>query len=140
MKTRPIILIEDDIDDKDILNEALTELNFTHEVKWFRNCRLAWEYLITTTDQPFIILCDINLPLQNGIEFKREIDGNPYLRRKSIPFVFYSTSANQEYVNEAFTQLTVQGFFVKEDDFEQIKNQMKIIMAYWAVCKHPNAM
>lgn len=140
MKQRPIVLIEDDADDKDILQEVLSELNLPYAIVWFKNCLDAWKYLLSSPDQPFIILCDINLPLQNGIEFKRQIDGNPELRKKSIPFVFYSTSASQKLVNEAYTQLTVQGFFKKEYDFEAIKNQMKIIMAYWAICKHPNAL
>ncbi len=140
MKSHPIILVEDDADDIAILKEVLAELHLPYEIIWFKNCIEAWQYLATTSDSPFVILCDINLPLQNGIEFKRQIDENPVLRRKSIPFIFYSTSASQKLVTEAYTQLTVQGFFKKEYDFEAIKNQMRIIMAYWAICKHPNTV
>jgi CheY-like chemotaxis protein len=138
MKARPIILIEDDVDDRDILQEVLAELKLPNGIIWFKNCIDAWNYLTTTRDQPFIILCDINLPLQNGMEFKRQIDCNPEMRRKSIPFVFYSTSASQKLINEAYMQFTVQGFFKKEYNFEDIKNHMRIIMSYWAICKHPN--
>ncbi|GAB3517947.1 response regulator [Emticicia fontis] len=139
MKTRPVLLIEDDADDKDILHEVLVELKLPYEVLWFKNGPSAWQYLTTTTEQPFVILCDINLPFQNGIEFKRQIDENPELRKKSIPFLFYSTSDSQKLVNEAYTQLTVQGFFKKQYDFEEIKNHIKIILDYWAICRHPNA-
>ena len=138
MKARPIILIEDDADDKDILQEVISELNLPHAVIWFKNCIDAWQYLTTTTDQPHIIICDINLPLQNGMEFKRQIDTNPDMRRRSIPFVFYSTSDSQKLVNEAYIQFTVQGFFKKEYDFEEIKNNMRVILTYWAICRHPN--
>jgi CheY-like chemotaxis protein len=140
MKSRPIILIEDDDDDMEILKEVLTELNLSNKIIWFKNCIEAWQYLTTTADQPFIIICDINLPLQSGIEFKRQIDLNPVMRRKSIPFVFYSTSAGQKIVNEAYTQYTVQGFFKKPYNFDEIKNHMRIIMEYWAICKHPNTV
>ena len=138
MRSRPIILVEDDDDEKEILSEVLSELNLSNKIIWFKNCPEAWQYLITTSDAPFIIICDINLPLQSGIEFKRQIDLSPEMRRKSIPFVFYSTSASQKLVNEAYTQYTVQGFFKKEQDFEEIKNHMRLIMGYWAICKHPN--
>ncbi|MBA4849172.1 response regulator [Emticicia sp. BO119] len=138
MKARPIILIEDDADDKDILEEVITELKLPNSVIWFKNCIDAMQYLQTTEDQPFIIVCDINLPLQNGMEFKRQIDGNLEMRRRSIPFVFYSTSDSQKLVNEAYMQFTVQGFFKKEYDFEKIKSHMRIMMEYWAVCRHPN--
>ena len=140
MRSRPIILIEDDDDDKDILQEVLAELNLSNKIIWFKNCIEAWQYLATTTDSPFIIICDINLPLQTGIDFKKQIDLNPAMRKKSIPFVFYSTSASQKLVNEAYTQYTVQGFFKKEYDFEEVKNHMRIIMEYWAICKHPNTV
>jgi len=139
MRARPIILIEDDIDDKDILEEVLTELNLPNKVIWFKNCIDAWQYLYTTTDSPFIIICDINLPLQSGMDFKRQIDTNLEMRRKSIPFIFYSTSASQKLVNEAYMQFTVQGYFKKEYDFEEIKNNMRVILTYWSICKHPNA-
>lgn len=139
MKSRPVILIEDDIDDRDILYEVFAELQLPHEILWFKDSQLAWDYLTTTTAQPFIILCDINLPIQNGIDFKKQIDENPQLRRKSIPFVFYSTYASQAIVNDAFTHFTVQGFFLKETGFEAIKNQISVLMSYWSYCKHPNA-
>lgn len=139
MKSRPIILIEDDVDDRDILKEVIAELKLPHEIVWFKDCRLAGQYLASTTGQPFLILCDINLPFQNGIDFKRQIDENPHLRRKSIPFVFYSTYASQAIIDEAYTQFTVQGFFLKETGFEAIKKQISAIIAYWTYCKHPNA-
>jgi len=138
MKSGPIIIIEDDVDDKDVLEEIIKEFNLNNKLVWFENCKDAWEYLITTHEQPFIIFCDINLPGQNGIEFKRQIDENKAMRKKSIPFIFYSTTANQKFVNEAYTEMTVQGFFQKSDSFEGMKKDIKIILDYWKACIHPN--
>jgi len=138
MKSGPIILIEDDIDDQKIMEEALGEMNVDNRLIWFPNCKAAMHYLQTTEDQPFIIFCDVNLPVQTGIEFKKEIDEDPVLRRKSIPFVFYSTSVDQWVINEAYTNLTIQGFFKKHHNFEEIKNIIRLILDYWKACKHPN--
>src|ERR1700712_2213666 len=101
MKSGPIIIIEDDADDKNILEEILKELNVHNQLIWFNNCKDAHHYLKTTSQQPFIIFSDVNLPGQKGIDFKKQIDADPDLRKRSIPFVFYSTSVDRLTVNEA---------------------------------------
>jgi response regulator RpfG family c-di-GMP phosphodiesterase len=138
MKSGPIIFVEDDIDDKEIMEEVLKELNIPNKLIWFKNADDAWHYLKTTPDQPFIIFSDVNLPKLNGIDFKRRIDYDMELRRKSIPFIFYSTAVTQQIVNEAYTQMTVQGFFQKSNGFEEMKENIKLILDYWMACKHPN--
>jgi response regulator RpfG family c-di-GMP phosphodiesterase len=140
MKSGPIIVIEDDTDDKEILESVLSELEIDNKLLWFNNCLDAFDYLLTTPDHPFIIFCDVNLPKQNGVEFKKQIDDNPYLRKKSIPFVFYSTTADQPTVTKAYTEMTVQGFFQKSYNYDEIKKNIKLIIEYWKTCKHPNAV
>ena len=138
MKSGPIIVLEDDVDDKEILEDILRQIEVPNKLIWFNNSDDAWHYLKTTADQPFIIFSDVNLPGQNGIEFKRRIDSDKELRRKSIPFVFYSTAADQQSVNEAYTKMTVQGFFKKATSHEEIKRDIKLILDYWKICQHPN--
>lgn len=132
-------MIEDDEDDKDILLDVMKELNVTNPLIWFKNSFDAMNYLQSMTEQPFFILCDINLPKQNGIEFKKTIDQDKQLRKKSIPFIFYSTAANQKLIEEAYTEMAVQGFFQKSTSFEEIKRTVRLIMDYWSACKHPNS-
>ena len=139
MVSGPIIIIEDDQDDREIIEEVLKELNIPNETIWFTRCENAFDYLTTHTNQPFLIFCDINLPGQSGIEFKRQIDANKELRKKSIPFVFLSTSADKKYVNEAYTEMTVQGYFQKANSYLETKNNLRAILEYWKICKHPNA-
>jgi CheY-like chemotaxis protein len=139
-KTGPIILIEDDPDDKAIFEDAIHELGVSNALRAFDSPIECFKYLKTTHEQPFLIFCDVNLPRQNGLDFKASIDGDPQLRRKSIPFIFYSTSVNQETVNRAYLQLTVQGFFKKANYYEEIKSMLKLIMDYWIICKHPNSV
>lgn len=140
MKDGPIILIEDDVDDQEIFRDIVAELKVANELIIFDNCPDGFKYLKATPEQPFVIFCDVNLPVQNGMEFKKQIDADPELRKKSIPFIFYSTTVTQEAVNEAYTKLTVQGFFKKKENFQDIKSNIKLIMDYWKECKHPNTM
>lgn len=138
MKSGSIILIEDDIDDRDIFSDVLNDLKVKNALKWFDNCSDAFTYLKSMNEQPFIIFSDVNLPGLNGIEFKRKIDEDPELRKRSIPFIFYSTSVAQHIVNIAYTEMTVQGFFQKQSSYDDIKSSIKLILDYWQACRHPN--
>jgi response regulator RpfG family c-di-GMP phosphodiesterase len=139
MKNGPVILVEDDEDDKAVFVQVLKEIGLPNEIIWFKTCVEAFTYLKTTTKQPFIIFSDVNLPVQSGIEFKKQIDADKELRRKSIPFIFYSTAVDQHFVNKAYTEMTIQGFFQKESRYELIKKNLKAITDYWLECRHPNA-
>ena len=139
MKTGPIILIDDDGDDKDVFQDILKDLKVSNPLIWFKNCDDAFSYLKTTSEQPFIIFCDLNLPGLPGIECKRQIDDDKELRKKSIPFVFCSTTADQKTVNEAYTKMTVQGFFQKKNTYSELRETIKVIVDYWEECKHPNS-
>lgn len=138
-KNGPIILVEDDLDDQELTNEVIASIGRTNEVITFNSCDDAFEYLMGNLDvQPFIILSDINLPHTSGIEFKQRIDNTPVLRQKSIPFVFYSTSAEKVSVDKAY-QYSVQGFFVKGNSMKEMAAMLKLILDYWTYCKHPNS-
>jgi len=140
MKSGPVILIDDDADDKDVFNDILKDLSIINPVLWFQNCEDAFSYLKKTSDQPFIIFCDLNLPGLSGIDYKRKIDDDKELRKKSIPFVFLSTTVDQKTVNDAYTQMTVQGFFQKKNTYNELKDTVRLIFAYWDECKHPNSI
>jgi CheY-like chemotaxis protein len=134
----PIIIIEDDLDDQEILTEAFQDIGMENRLVFFDNTAEAFDFLKATTEQPFLILSDVNMPGDNGIEFKRRIDSDAHLRRKSIPFVFFSTAVNKEEVDLAYRELTVQGFFKKSTEYSNLKHVLSVIMAYWKICKHPN--
>lgn len=91
-----------------------------------------------TPENPFLILCDINLPAINGCEFKEQIDQDEQLKRKSIPFVFFSTASDKETINKAYSKLTVQGYFEKQHSYAETKNILSCVISYWALCKHPD--
>lgn len=135
----PIVIVEDDIDDQEIIEEVLKELKVDNKRIFFGLCEQALNYLKTTSDSPFIILCDINLPQLNGLDFKRMTDADPYLRQKSTPFIFFSTAATEPTVTEAFTKMAVQGFFQKKGSVEEIKKALTIIIEYWKLSKQPNS-
>lgn len=134
----PIIVIDDDHDDQEIMQEAIRDLDIPNKLIFFDRPGEAFLYLKTTRDKPLIIFSDINLPEQNGVELKRRIDHDHQLRQKSIPFVFYSTYVDRKVVDTAYNELNIQGFFLKNGNYEEVKNTLKLIIDYWKICKHPN--
>jgi response regulator RpfG family c-di-GMP phosphodiesterase len=137
-RSGPIIMIEDDIDDKEMLESVLQEIGVTNRVIHFIEPEDAFEYLVGTQDKPLLIICDINLPKKTGLELKRKIDDDIHLRKKSIPFIFYTTSINQNEIDNAYITMTVQGYFKKPNSVDEIKNTFKLIIDYWTLSKHPN--
>jgi CheY-like chemotaxis protein len=137
-QTGPIIIIDDDQDDRELIKEMLEDIGVKNKMAQFGGCMEALEYLLGDVSDPFLILCDMNLPLMDGIEFKKKIDKNKMLRNKSIPFIFYSTAANQKVVNMAYRELNIQGYFLKENTYTEIRRRIKIIVDYWADAEHPD--
>jgi CheY-like chemotaxis protein len=136
-KSGPIIIIEDDIDDQDILGEIFKELNYKNELIFFADSIKALAYLTETDIEPFLVLSDINMPKLNGLELREKIHNNEDLRLKSIPYLFFSTSAEQRHVIDAYSR-SIQGFFVKPNSYEKLKTIIVKIVEYWQECESPN--
>jgi CheY-like chemotaxis protein len=137
MDQQPIVIIEDDQDDQEVLREVLTELQVSNPLHFFDDCEKAFQFLLTSIKNPFLILCDINLPRMDGIQFKRKIDSTESLRKKAIPFVFLTTSEAQLTVNQAYTITNLQGYFQKSATMADIKQKVKLILDYWSTALHP---
>lgn len=133
----PILIIEDDKDDQFIFQEVFNGLDYTNEIIFFDDGYLALDYLTETSVKPFIIFSDLNMPKLNGIELRAKVHQNEDLRLKSIPFLFFSTSAEQRHVVDAYSK-SVQGFFIKPSGMTELKNMITIIMEYWLHCVSPN--
>jgi CheY-like chemotaxis protein len=133
----PILIVEDDEDDQHALTQVFQDLEVANELKFFHTCPDAYHYLETTEDKPFLIFCDINLPGMTGADLKRKINANTYLRRKSIPFVFLTTTAANSAILDAYESLA-QGFFTKPNTMEPLKRMIELILSYWKISKHPD--
>lgn len=135
---RPIIILEDDMDDQEIMKEVLEDLQVPYRIDFYVHAKDLLDYLYTTKESPFLILSDVNLPSMNGLELRKIINDDDYLRMKSVPFVFFSTSSDEYAVKQAY-DLTVQGYFVKQYSIPDIKSTLKLIISYWEQCEHINS-
>lgn len=133
----PIIIIEDDFDDQQMLREIFAELNVSNELVLLENGRAALKYLEDPNVRPFVIISDINIPIMSGLEVRAAIDKHEEDRIRCVPYVFLSTNASHRTICEAY-ELSVQGFFMKPDTFKELKETIRCILFYWQRGKTPN--
>lgn len=136
-KSGPIIIIEDDVDDQDVLTEIFKKLNYPNKILFFFDGQEALDFVNNSNDSPFLILSDINMPKLNGFALREKLKTDAKLNIKCIPYLFFSTALNQKSVIEAYS-LSVQGFFVKQNSMVELEKTIFAIVEYWRRCAAPN--
>ena len=134
--TGKIILVDDEKYEKKFLEAALSSNDWDIKVEYFNNVESALKHLEENRDEIFLIISDMDMPRINGIEFKKIIDRDEYLRQKSIPFIFASNAVDRKMVIEAY-RYHVQGFFRKPMEPEEQAVMLEKIIQYWVDCIHP---
>jgi CheY-like chemotaxis protein len=136
-KYGPVIIIEDDTDDQDILKEVFKNLKYPNELIFFPDGQEALDFLNSSDLIPFVILSDINLPKLDGFALRSKIKMDADLQLRCIPYIFFSTALNQKAVIDAYS-MSVQGFFVKQNSISELEKTITVIMEYWKRCAAPN--
>jgi CheY-like chemotaxis protein len=136
-KNGPIIVIEDDKDDQEILDNIFQKLAYPNKIHFFADGEKALEFLNQTDVHPFLILSDINMPKIDGFELRKLVFANKQLSMKCIPYLFFTTGVSRKAVLEAYA-MSVQGFFHKPSSNKALETTMKKIIDYWQECFAPN--
>jgi len=140
-KNGDIIVIEDDIDDREILIEAfeqvMAENNYSNKLVVLEDSAIVIDYLKETASDPFLLMSDINMPKLDGFTLRDRIYNDPQLKDRCVPYIFLTTSGdNEKYIQKAY-QMSIQGFFAKPVSFIGYKQLITEILAYWKMCKTP---
>lgn len=93
-KALRILLIEDDIDDVDLLKEALSENDVHYQMQVIMEGDKVFSYLQTVEALPQIIVMDLNLPKTDGKEILQEIKSSSPLTQ--IPIIVLTTSSSKD--------------------------------------------
>lgn len=133
----PVIIIEDDVDDQELLTLVFKDLGYKNEICFFQDGKEALDYLNRTDVIPFLILSDINMPKEDGFALRNKVKMDAKLHVKCIPYLFFTSASTQQAVIDAYS-MSVQGFFVKSDSYDELKETIGIIMQYWCKCTSPN--
>jgi CheY-like chemotaxis protein len=137
MNANPIIVIDDDDEDIEMITQAFKEIKVENDVITFRSGEAFLDFIRTTDQRVFFILCDINMSRISGLELKKRIFEDERLRLKCIPFIFLSTSGASDSIMRAYS-FGVQGYFIKPNSFDELKARLQSIVSYWEGSQHPN--
>jgi two-component system, response regulator len=122
-KTVDILLVEDNPADIELTMEAFSESDLSPRIKVLHDGKEAVDYIFSTvqkddgaSDNPKLILLDLDLPKVSGLELLRKIKTNE--RTKMIPVVIMTSSfADQDRI-ECY-QLGAYSYLIKPVGFDK---------------------
>ena len=89
-----VYLVDDDVDDLEIVQEALAEYSYKGPVITMMNGQVLLENLESASgNQPGVIILDLNMPLVDGFTALQSIKASARLR--SIPVIILTASSSK---------------------------------------------
>jgi two-component system, response regulator len=138
MRTKDILLVEDNSDDIELTVMALKEAKITNPVVVARNGVEALDYLFGTGAhsgrdshaQPVVVLLDIKLPLLDGIDVLKRMRQDERTRR--TPVVMLTSSTEQADILRTY-DLGANSYVRKPVEFEGFVVAARQLGLYWTV-------
>lgn len=124
MNDKEIMLADDDRDDTDLFCEALTEIDKSIVCHCAVNGEELLKILYSLDQNPQLVFLDMNMPIMDGRQCLKVLKSDE--RYKQIPVIMISTSSHQTDINISL-QLGALGYFVKPNDFNDLKDVLQII-------------
>jgi DNA-binding response OmpR family regulator len=126
-KPLDILLVEDDIDDVDLLKDALTDKNVHYQMEVIMEGDKVYNYLQTALPLPEIIVMDLNLPKIDGKEILQEIRSSAPSLLTQIPIVVLTTSSSKEDMDYC-SKMGISKFITKPATLEGWNNAIDSIL------------
>jgi CheY-like chemotaxis protein len=126
MKSRYIIFADDDADDLELITGFFKQYNRNVNVLEFKDGKEVLKFLddfAISTNQPLLIVLDINMPRMNGRETLAAIRNHALF--KNTPVVIYTTSSSKE--DQEFCKKYNASWVNKPYHIEDVKRIAKII-------------
>jgi CheY-like chemotaxis protein len=138
MKTRHILLVEDNPDDVKLTLRALEKGRVANNVDVALDGVEALEYFSATgkfagrnTSQlPQVVLLDLKMPRLDGLEVLRRLRSDE--KTKLLPVVILTTSSEEKDRVESY-KLGANSFIRKPVDFTQFAESVRQLGLYWLV-------
>lgn len=141
MALRPILLIEDDANDAELIQRALRRARVANPVVWVGTGPTALDWLRATgahagrpPELPLFILLDIKLPGMNGHEVLAEIRADPNLAL--VPVVMLTSSAQDRDRLNSYRN-GANAYVVKPVDFVELQKTVEALGYFWAIINQP---
>jgi CheY-like chemotaxis protein len=138
---KPILLVEDNLNDVELVLNALKRNNLANQVITARHGGEALDFLHRRGvhaeykgDDPLFILLDLKMPKVDGLEALRQIKSDD--RLKLIPVIMLTSSSEETDLVKTY-RLGVNAYVVKPVDFTQFVEAIRQLGIFWALINKP---
>ena len=122
-------IVDDDAEYGTLLTKAFSEKKLDSRLDFFLSGQLVLERLGDTDGElPDLILLDLELPKQDGLETLLAIRNDP--RAKHIPVLIVSKATSPATISLCY-QLGVNAYVMKPDRFDDLAYFVNSICRYW---------
>jgi CheY-like chemotaxis protein len=132
MESRKILLVDDDLEDRFIVEEALRTVRPDITICFAQNSTAAFQMLEDSFNEkelPSLVVLDVNMPKMSGPEILSTLKND--LRFKAIPVIIFSTSVNP-YEREKCVQLGAHSYITKPISYSE---SLEIAKKFIEVCE-----
>jgi CheY-like chemotaxis protein len=131
-----ILIGEDDIDDKEILEEIFLSIDPSIRLTFINDGQKLVSFLEYAMPENFpgLIILDYNMPHLNGAEILESLQQN--VKVKNIPKIIWST-ANADGFKNICLQLGACEYLVKPSRFSDLESMIKQMLAYYELNINP---
>ena len=138
MKTKIILLVEDNPSDIGLTQRAFARSHVANELVVAEDGQEALDYLFAggkyagrdVSDIPALVLLDLKLPRVDGLEVLRQIRADQRTHR--LPVVIMTTSKEEQDVAQSY-DLGANSYIRKPVDFKQFVESVEHLGLYWLV-------
>lgn len=129
-----ILIAEDDVDDRFLLQSAFDENGYNDKLEFVENGIELLDYLNKLivdgrmVKTPCFIMIDLNMPKKDGREVLREIKLNPQLSK--IPLIVFSTTSSEQEKSRCY-ELGASSYITKPSSFDGLKKIVAALRSYW---------
>ena len=134
MKSKTILLVEDNPDDEMLTIRALKNNNINNEVVVVRDGQEALDYFFGKPEQditlPAVVLLDLKLPKINGLEVLQRLRENKHTALQ--PVVILTSSKEEKDIINGY-RLGANSYIRKPVDFSQFMEAVRQLGLYWLI-------
>lgn len=142
MRSRTILLVEDNADDEALTLRALRKSNVLNEVTVARDGVEALDYLFATgefavrdvNETPAVVLLDLKLPKISGLEVLKKIRTEPVTRL--MPVVVLTSSKEEQDLFDSYGY-GCNSYIRKPVNFDNFVTAISQLGMYWLVLNEP---
>ena len=134
---RPILLVEDDRNDVELIQTAFRETNLANDIVVAQDGEQALDFLYRRGAyatrqpiQPAVVLLDLKMPKVDGREVLRQMRADPELR--TIPVVVLTSSREEQDLYETY-KLGANAYVVKPVGFQNFVSAVGKLGFFWAL-------